>query len=221
MQKSFSYILLLILTIPNLAQDHKNQHKSNKHRFNDAERWSKIFEDPKRDTWQKPDYVIHSMNIEPNDKIADIGSATGYFPVRFAKTAHKGNVFGIDVEKDMVDYLNHRAQQEEIYNLSSILGDFDDPKIPFPVDIIFLCDTYHHIENRIEYFNNIRKDLKPNGELVIVDFRKGELPVGPPDKHKIAPEEVINELKNAGYELKKHLEDLPYQYILIFTLGDS
>ncbi len=221
MQKSFSYILLLILTIPTMAQDHKNQHKSNKHRFNDAERWSKIFEDPKRDAWQKPDYVIHSMNIEPNDKIADIGSATGYFPVRFAKTAHKGNVFGIDVEKDMVDYLNHRAQQEEIYNLSSILGDFDDPKIPFPMDIIFLCDTYHHIENRIEYFNNIRKDLKPNGELVIVDFRKGELPVGPPDKHKIAPEEVINELKNAGYELKKHLEDLPYQYILIFTLGDS
>ena len=214
----FLLFLLFIILLP--AQTSDKKHQTKKHSFNDAKRWAKMFENPERDEWQQPNFVIQSMGIQPNAVIVDIGSATGYFPVRFAKVVPNGKVIGIDVEKDMVDYLNNRSQNEGIKNLISILGEFHDPKIPEPADFIFICDTYHHIEDRVEYFKNIKSDFKPNGKLVIVDFKKGDLPVGPPDKHKISPEDVIKELEKAGYVLTQHQNDLIYQYMLTFVLGD-
>lgn len=220
MKKAIKCLSFLLLTITILPQDHDTTRQSIKHRFSDANRWEKVFENPDRDEWQKPDFVIQSMGIHPGDVIVDIGSATGYFPVRFAKVVPNGKVIGIDVEKNMVDYLNNRAQQERLHNLVSILGEFHDPKIPEPADIVFICNTYHHIDDRVNYFNNIKSKFKQGGKLVIVDFRKGDLPVGPPDKHKISPENVIKELENAGYVLTYHQKDLPYQYMLTFGLGD-
>jgi SAM-dependent methyltransferase len=117
--------------------------------------------------------------------------------------------------------LNDRAQKEGIDNLISILGEFHDPKIPEPADIVFICNTYHHIDDRVIYFKNIKSKFRPDGKLVIVDFRKGDLPVGPPDKQKISPKHVIQELEKAGFVLTQHQEDLPYQYMLTFKLGDS
>lgn len=221
MKKIIKYLSFLLLIILLPAQDHDYKHQSVKHNFSNAERWAKMFENPERDEWQQPDFVIQSMNIEPNDIIVDIGSATGYFPVRFAKVVHRGNVIGVDVEKDMVDYLNDRAQKEGINNLISILGEFHDPKIPEPADIVFICNTYHHIDDRVTYFKNIKSKFRPDGKLVIVDFRKGDLPVGPPDKQKISPKHVIKELEKAGFVLTQHQEDLPYQYMLTFIIGDS
>ena len=120
-----------------------------------------MFENSERDGWQQPDHVIQSIGIQPNAIIVDIGSATGYFPVRFAKVVPQGKVIGVDVEKDMVDYLNDRAQKEGINNLISILGEFHDPKIPEPADIVFICNTYHHIDDRVTYFKNIKSIFRP------------------------------------------------------------
>ena len=221
MQKIIKYLSFLLLTTPFAAQNHDYKHQSVKHNFSDAEKWAELFEDPERDTWQQPDFVIKSMSIQPDNVIVDIGSATGYFPVRFAKVVPQGKVIGVDVEKDMVAYLNNRAREEGIHNLTSILGEFHNPKIPEPADIVFICNTYHHIENRVTYFKNIKNKFRPDGKLVIVDFRKGDLPVGPPDKQKISPKHVIKELEKAGFVLTQHQEDLPYQYMLTFKLGNS
>jgi len=193
-------------------------HHGGQHRFKDAEVWAKRFEGPKRDAWQKPDAVIKSLNLKQDTIVADIGSATGYFPVRFARALPKGRVYGIDIEKSMVDYLNERAGREDLPNLSSILGKPDDPKLPEPVDVIFICNTYHHIEDRQFYFEKLKKNLRAGAKLVIVDFIKGKLPVGPPDQMKLAPDEVISELSAVEYHLVQKLEILPYQYVLIFQL---
>ena len=190
----------------------------NPHRFNDAERWEKIFEDTARNEWQRPEQVISLMNIPENAVIADIGSATGYFPVRFAKAVHKAKIYGIDIEPEMVDYLNKRARKEGFENLSSILGKPDNPLIPEKVDFVFICNTYHHINERPKYFSRLKRDFKPGGQLVIVDFRKGDLPVGPPDEHKLAFSQVIEELTLAGYDLIQHYQELPYQYMLTFKI---
>lgn len=188
------------------------------HRFNDAERWAKMFENSERDEWQKPEQVISAMNIPETAVIADIGSATGYFPVRFAKVAIKGKIYGIDIEPNMVDFLNQRAKQEGLGNLTSILGKPDNPLIPQKVDFVFICNTYHHISEREKYFSQLKKTFKPNGQLVIVDFRKGDLPVGPPDRNKLSPEKVIDELAAAGYDLVRQYEKLTYQYMLTFKV---
>ena len=198
------------------AQDETGMH----HRFEDAEKWAGIFEDPERDAWQKPDELIRSLEIPADAVIADIGSATGYFPVRFARVAMEGKVYGVDIEKTLVDYLNSRAKKENLSNLVSILGEPDDPKIPERADLVFICDTYHHIRDRGDYFENLKQYIQPEGRLVVVDFKLGDLPVGPPDKHKLAPDVVREELTGAGYRQVPHALELPYQYILVFDLED-
>jgi SAM-dependent methyltransferase len=208
-------------TRPN--QEHPGKHPGYKHhggqhRFKDAETWAKRFEGPERDAWQKPGAVIKALDLKRDTIVADIGSATGYFPVRFARALPKGRVYGIDIEKSMVDYLNERAEREDLPNLSSILGKPDNPKLPEPVDVVFICNTYHHIEDRQVYFEKLKKNLRAGAKLVIVDFIKGKLPIGPPDQMKLAPDEVNSELSALEYHLVQKLEMLPYQYVLIFQL---
>jgi tRNA G46 methylase TrmB len=122
-------ILILLVLFSVLSAQHKVQHKmmteeeqSGHHRFDDAEKWADVFEDSTRDEWQLPDEVIESLAIGKEDVIADIGSATGYFPIRFARTAISGRVYGIDIEPNQVDYLNARAKRDNLPNLESIPG---------------------------------------------------------------------------------------------------
>lgn len=186
------------------------------HRFNDAKRWAKVFEDEKRELWQRPSLVINRVGVKDNSVVADIGSATGYFPVRLAAKAQKGKVWAIDIEPNLVNFLNKRVQEEKIPNVISILGTPKDPMIPERVDFIFTVDTYHHIESRKEYFKNLKSKLKESGKIVIVDFKKGDFPVGPKNKMKISQEDVIQEMKAAGFSLERTHDFLIYQYILVF-----
>ena len=201
-------------------KQHNYKHPEGQHRFKNAETWVKRFESRERDEWQKPEAVIKALELTGNEIVADIGSATGYFPVRFAKALPKGRVYGIDIEKGMVGYLNDRAKREGLSNLSSILGEPDNPKLPEQVDMVFICNTYHHIENRQHYFDTLKKSISAEGKLVIIDFLKGSIPVGPPDSMKLAAESVISELSGAGYRLVQKPEILPYQYVLIFQTAE-
>ncbi len=186
------------------------------HRFEHAEEWAARFEDPSRDAWQQPDEVIKALGLPPTASLADIGSATGYFSVRFARALPEGTVYGVDVESSMVDYLKKRAAAEKLTNLKVVLGAFDDAKIPEPVDSIIIVDTYHHIEERQAYFTKLAASLKPGGRLVIIDFKKGSKK-GPPDAEKIDGAQVTSELVAAGYVLSSSWTFLPDQFFLAFT----
>ena len=190
-------------------------------RFKDADEWAERFEDPARDEWQRPDYVLSLMNLTPSSRVADIGSATGYFPIRFARACPEGMVYGVDVEPDMVRYLNERADREGLANLRSIQCAPDDPKIPESVDVIFICNTYHHISDRPNYFRTCRAKLRPGGRIVNVDWVKRKMPIGPPPDHKLAAGVCIKEMAEAGYRLVKRDDSLPYQYVLVFEPDDG
>ncbi len=196
--------------------DHAS-HERPTHRFDDAEAWAQKFENPDRDAWQQPAHVLEVLDLVPDAKVADIGGATGYFPVRFARAVPKGMVYSLDVEPNMVEYLRGRAAREGLSNLRGVVCAQDDPKIPEPVDVIFICNTYHHITDRVAYFARLKKSLRPGGRLVIVDFYKKKLPVGPPPRHKLTASNVQEELKAAGYALVESDSVLPYQYFMIFT----
>lgn len=207
---------LLLVTLLALAGcKTTEQHKH--HSFDDADAWAAKFEDPSRDAWQKPDEVIAALALPPDAKIADIGSATGYFPVRFAKALPKGQVYGADVESSMVDFLNRRAEREKLSNLSSHLAEYADPKIPETVDLVMVVNTYHHIEDRTAYFTRIRNtSLRFGGRLVIIDFTK-QSKLGPVAEAKISAEDVQKELEDAGFKLTDKFDFLPEQYFLVFT----
>jgi cyclopropane fatty-acyl-phospholipid synthase-like methyltransferase len=195
---------------------HKNGHDFFHKRFDDAEKWSQKFDDPKRDQWQKPEAVINALPIKENSVVADIGSGTGYFATRLAKRHPNSKIIGVDVEPDMVAYLKKRADAEGLKNVESLLIPADsDVKLPEAVDLILVVDTYHHIPDREKYFKNLLQFLKPNGQLSIIDF-KIDSPEGPPAEHRIQPDQIREELKSAGFEQTKSIDILPYQFFLMF-----
>jgi len=191
---------------------------THRHRFHDADKWAKVFDDPARDAWQKPHEVIVALGLAPDALVADIGSGTGYFAARLAHRVPKGRVYGVDTEPDMVKHLAERAKREGLANLVSLAGAPDDPRLPERVNLILLVDVYHHIAKREEYFRKLQASLKPGGRIAIIDFRV-EAPMGPPKRERISPERVRAELGRAGYALAEEHDFLPNQYFLVFRTG--
>ena len=190
---------------------------THEHSFSGAEHWAHVFDDPKRDEWQKPHEVIQALALKPDAVIADIGSGTGYFAIRFANMVPKGRVYGVDIEPDMVKYLAERAKREKRSNVIAITGLPDDPRLPEKVDLVLMVDVLHHIADRTRYFGRLRPALKPGGRIAIIDFRL-DSPEGPPAAARVPPDGVIAELKGAGYTVTATYEFLPNQYFLVFTL---
>ena len=175
-------------------------------------------EDPKREEWQKPQEVIEKLELKPGQAVADLGAGSGYFTVRLARAVGPaGKVYAVDIDPEMLTYVEHRAKEEKLENVETVLADPHDPKLaPASVEMIFICDTLHHIHERDRYYPLLARVLKPGGRLVNVDFQKRQLPFGPPLGMKIAKEAVIEEVKLAGFRLVKEFDFLEYQYFLVF-----
>jgi ubiquinone/menaquinone biosynthesis C-methylase UbiE len=174
-------------------------------------------EDPNRDSWQKPEAVIKALNIREGQVIADIGAGSGYFTLRLARAVgEKGRVFAVDVEEGMVEYLRQRLSKEKVKNVTTMKVPPHDPLlIDGSLDLAFVCDVYHHIEERDGYLRKLRKAVKSDGRVVIVDFYQKETPIGPPMSMRLSEETVQKELQEAGLKVTEKLTFLPYQYILV------
>jgi ubiquinone/menaquinone biosynthesis C-methylase UbiE len=176
-----------------------------------SDEYAKVLEDPSRDAWQKPHEVVMALDLKPTDVVADIGAGTGYFARRFAH--HAGTVYAVDIDPALLAIAGKDAPK----NLVTVLAAPDNPGLTNAVaDVIFFCDVLHHIENRPAYYEKVARALKPGGRVVVIDFFKRELPVGPPMAMKLSESEVVTELQKAGFRLARKLEMLPYQYYLVF-----
>ncbi|MBT0606735.1 class I SAM-dependent methyltransferase [Aequorivita echinoideorum] len=174
----------------------------------------KRFESPERDAYQKPELVLEYLGNLEGKKIMDIGAGSGYFSV---KLAEKGaQVIAADVDDEFQAALQKRIEDNNLENIELRKIPYDSPNLADgEVDMVLIVNTYHHIENRSEYFAKVKQGIKPEGELVVIDYFKKELPVGPPVNHKINLETVKKELKEAGYtELDVNTDLLPYQFIV-------
>ena len=188
---------------------------THEHSFAGAEHWAKVFDDPARDAWQKPHEVIQALQLSPDAAVADIGAGTGYFAVRIAHMTPKGRVYAVDIEPDMVKYLGERAQKSGVANLTPVLAQPDDPKLPAKVDLVLMVDVYHHINARADYFRKLAASLKPAGTVAIIDFSK-DSPIGPPPAMRLSAKEVAAEMERAGYVKVGEHGFLPNQYFLVF-----
>jgi SAM-dependent methyltransferase len=205
------------------AGRHHGEHESHScgasnHRFDDPERWAKVFDDPARDAWQKPDDVVKELRLRDSDLVADLGAGTGYFAARLARAVPRGKVLAVDIEPKLVEHMRKRAEREGTLNVEAVLATAADPKLPRGVHVVLVVDTYHHIAERAEYFRRVRERLAPDGRVVIVDFKMGKLPVGPPDSHKLPRDVVTREMSAAGYVECASFDRLPYQYMLTYAV---
>lgn len=174
---------------------------------------AKRFESPERDAYQKPEKVLAFFGDISGRKIMDIGAGSGYFSVKLAK---KGAlVIAADVNDEFQAIIKERIDTEKLENLTTRKIPYDSPGLEDKeVDMVLMVNTYHHIENRPEYFAKVKDGLKNKGELVIIDFFDADIPVGP-RHHKIPIDTVISELKKAGYtHFEVEVNLLPYQYII-------
>jgi len=190
----------------NEANDHMHQ------RY--VEELIERFESPERDTYQHPDKVLEYLGDISNKKIMDIGAGSGYFSVKLAnKGAH---VIAADVNEEFQEALKQRIEDQKLKNIELRKIPFDSPDLSDnEADMVLIVNTYHHIEDRVAYFSKVKKGIKDNGELVVIDFFKKELPVGPKPNHKISKDVVLEELKAAGFNITEvNTNLLPYQYII-------
>ncbi|MBT8315985.1 MAG: class I SAM-dependent methyltransferase [Maribacter sp.] len=172
------------------------------------------FESPERDAYQQPQKVLDYLGDIQGLTIMDIGAGSGYFSVKLAENG--ANVIAADVDDTFQEFLQNRIKENNLNTIETRKIPYDSPNLKEEeVDMVLIINTYHHIENRAAYFAKVKKGTKSNGELVIIDFFKSEIPVGPPLNHRLPIDVVVNELKKAGYTTFDVTVDLlPYQYLI-------
>lgn len=209
-------MILALAAVPAAAQAPKDQHEA--HRLHqDPKAYIAALDDPRRDAYQKPADVIEALGLKPGDLVADIGAGSGYFTVRLApKVAPGGRVYAVDVNPDMVRHVNARIRDAHLDNVSTILAPPHDPLLPVPVDVVVIVDVWHHVEDQAGYLERLKRALRPGGRVVMIDFHKRDLPVGPPAAMKIAREDLLAQMQAHGFRLVREHTFLPYQYFLVF-----
>ena len=170
-----------------------------------------------RDDWQQPERVVEALALQPGARVADLGSGGGYFTLRLAHAVGPtGQVYAVDVDEDLNAYVAERAKQEGLTNVETVLAEYADPKLPDAVDLVFTCDTYHHLEDRTRYFADAKKYLRPHGRVAIVEY--GEAPSWFLPSHATSAETIRSEMEAAGYRFVQAHDFLARQHFLIFAL---
>jgi arsenite methyltransferase len=217
----FPILILALIVLPGAAaapDPSRDPHQM--HRLHqDSQAYIRLLEDPQRDSYQKPHEVLTALKFKPGEVVADIGAGSGYFTFRLAHhVGAAGKVYAVDVNSEMIRHINRHMRSHAVRNVVSVLADPDDPLLPEKsVDRVFICNVWHHIENPIGYIDRLKNSLKRGGEVVMIDFHKKDLPVGPPVQMKIAREVLIEQMQKSGFRLAREHTFLPYQYFLVFV----
>jgi len=170
---------------------------------------------------EAPDEAIRILRIPKGATVADIGAGTGYMTVLLAAAVGTtGRVYATDLQPQMLDMLRRRLELKKIANVTPVLGEIDDPKLPADsVDLALMVDVYHELARPQTMLRRLREALKPGGRLVLLEYRKEDptIPIRP--EHKMSVREAKTELEAEGFTLSKVDESLPRQHILIFTVA--
>lgn len=223
----FIYIInvLYFLTVfAYCSHSHGHRHDSANEHMNQTsfEKLSESFESPERKKWQKPDEVVRMLGRQNSSgslsglNAADLGAGTGYFTFRLLDAGAK--VTALDADERFLQFIQKKAESHpKKKNLSVRKIPYTSAELkPDETDILISVNVYHHIEDRIRYFSEIKKALKKNGFICIIDFKEGKLPIhSPPESMRISREKTVNELEQAGFKVYVDDKTLDYQYIFI------
>lgn len=170
-----------------------------------------------RELEEQPQKVIAALQLKRDSVVADIGAGTGYFSFRIAPQIPQGKVYAVDVQPEMVELLNALKAEKKIYNVEPILGNQTNPNLPeHSLDLALMVDAYHEFAFPKEMMTGIVRSLKPNGRVVLVEYR-GENPfVLIKPLHKMTQKQVRQEMAVAGLRYVETRHGLPQQHILIF-----
>jgi SAM-dependent methyltransferase len=172
-----------------------------------------------REAEENPEGALNAIGIKPGMVVADVGAGTGYMSLRLARrVGSSGKVYAEDVQPEMLRRLRQNAAEAKLTNIQTVLGGEADPRLPpGALDLILLVDVYHEFSQPQKMLRKMREALKPDGRLVLLEYRKEDpsIPIRP--EHKMSVQEVKLEVEAEGFHLDRVLENLPRQHILILT----
>ena len=184
-----------------------------------------LFNNPKREDWEKTSKIIELLNYKQGDIIADIGCGSGYFSYKFSKlVGDKGKVYAIDIKERHLNFINEFVKENNIKNIQTIVSKEDDICLDKKVDYVFMCSLYHIIYGvfsepvRSRLINSIKNVLKQNGRLIIVDNGPVEDEMLPYHGPFITKELIIYQLAYYGFTFEKYEQIIPQRYMLTFKL---
>ena len=174
---------------------------------------------PERIDEEDPDRAIAILSIPRGATVADVGAGSGYITVKLAaRVGPTGKVYATDIQAEMIGLLRQRLATLRLENVVAVQGTVDDPKLPPSVlDLELLVDVYHEFSEPQAMLKHLRTALKPDGRLVLLEYRKEDpsIPIRP--EHKMSVAEAKLEVEAEGFSLSKVDESLPRQHILVFT----
>jgi ubiquinone/menaquinone biosynthesis C-methylase UbiE len=173
-----------------------------------ADDWIKVLESPERLAGLKIPEVVASVKLAPGHVIADLGAGSGPFEVPFAKAVGPtGKVYAVDIDRNFFPHIEAKTKAEGVSNVITVLGGFADPKLPASdVDVAFLHDVLHHIDDRATYLKNVSKYLKPTARIVVIEFNPGQSPHKDQPALIVSKEQAASWLADAGF---KPVADIP------------
>jgi SAM-dependent methyltransferase len=192
----------------------------------EASQWRARFEHEGRAIYDKRYEILDAMHLKPGMNAADIGAGSGLVARLMAqRVAPGGMVYAVDISKNMVDHITAIAEQEKIANLRAVLGDPHSPRLePHSLDLVCIIDSYHHFEFPQDMLREIVKALRPDGTLVLIDFKRIE---GLSKEYilkmvRAGEGTFTDEFQNAGFDLVERRDDMfDDNYLLRFRLRSS
>lgn len=174
-----------------------------------------VLESEDRRIWQNPEKILSAAEIRSEWVAADLGCGSGYFTTILARQVKK--VYAIDVQKEMLDFLEDKVRKMKISNIEPLLSEAEEiPLANHSVDFLMSVNTLHEFDDRDKMIGEMNRVIKPHGRLLIVDFQKKETGFGPPVSIRISKTQAVRSISKSGFSLVKQ-EDLTYHYLLVFT----
>lgn len=176
------------------------------------------YESKDRVIWQKPGLVISLLGDLTGKTVADIGAGTGYFAFRLVPVAQK--VIAVDIDPRFINFMDSiKVRLPETYQrrFETRLAKPNNPMLAAEeADAVIIVNTYGYLRDRVAYLKLLSAGMKPKAPLLVIDFKKNNLPIGPSNEYKVAVAEAVRELEAAGFHITRiDQESLDYQYILI------
>lgn len=161
--------------------------------------------------------AIEKMKLSPQAVIADIGAGTGYYTFAIARKIPQAKVFAVDIQDEMIKYLNKKKQAEGITNVEVIKGTQQSPNLPQnSVDLAIMVDVYHELEFPHEMLQSIKKSLREGGEILLLEYRAEDASIAIKPHHKMTVEQANKEMLENGFTLAYAGEFLPIQHFLLY-----
>lgn len=175
-------------------------------------------ERPEREKEENTATLIQNMNIKPEDTIADIGAGSGYHVFKMSKLAPDGHIYAVDIQDEMLDAIQNKLTKTSVQNVSTVKGEETSVNLlENSVDKVLMVDVYHEFNFPVEIISSVKKAMRPDAKLYLIEYRSedGDVPIK--EIHKMTEKQSVKEMEAAGFKLEENIDNLPWQHCMVFV----